>query len=130
MSKAESINVASSFDSLLRLQNRTPSTTDDESKDSFKMLSQFRDGGVFVSTFAGVSEWERHPTGDEMVMAVEGRTDLTLLVDGIEKTNTLSTGDLIVIPQNTWHRFTTSGVKILSVTPQPTHHSSDVVPSD
>ena len=129
MPKAIPINLLDSFASLTRLPNRTPTTSDEESKDSFAMLSEFRDGGAFVSTFAGNSEWERHSNGDEVVFAVEGKTDLILYVDGVEVRNTLDQGELIVVPQNIWHRFETGGVKILTLTPQPTdHHSGDSPP--
>lgn len=128
MPKATPINLLDSFASLTRLPNRMPTTSDEESKDSFTMLSEFRDGGAFVSTFAGNSEWERHSNGDELVFAVEGVTDLILYIDGSEARNTLKQGELLVVPKNTWHRFETSGVKILTLTPQPTDHHSGVTP--
>ena len=94
------------------------------------MLSEFRDGGAFVSTFAGNSEWERHTNGDELVFAVEGNTDLILFVKGEEVRTTLNEGSLFVIPKNTWHRFETNGVKLLTLTPQPTDHYTGDVPDD
>jgi len=128
--KAIPINLLRSFDVLTRLEDRTPDTTDDESGNSFAMISEFRDGGAFVSTFSGIGEWERHSNGDELVFAVEGQTDLVLLIDGEERRNTLDQGSLIVVPKSTWHRFETNGVKILSLTPQPTDHYSGEVPPD
>lgn len=89
MPKASPINLRGSFESLTRLEGRTPTTTEDESKGSFTMLSEFRDGGVFASTFSGNSEWERHSNGDELVYSVEGQTDLILLVDDTQERNTL-----------------------------------------
>lgn len=130
MPKAIPINLLRSFASLTRLETRTPTTTDEESKDSFAMLTEFRDGGAFVSTFAGDSEWERHSSGDELVFAVEGSTELVLFIDGEEARNTLGEGSLIIVPQNTWHRFETTGVKILTLTPQPTDHYSGKIPQD
>lgn len=130
MPKALPINLLSSFGPLTRLSTRTPKTTDDESKDSFAMLSEFRDGGAFVSTFAGSSEWERHASGDELVFAVEGTTELILFINGEETRNTLDEGSLIIVPKNTWHRFETTGVKILTLTPQPTDHYSGKFPQD
>ena len=35
----------------------------------------------------------------------------------------LGAGEMIVVPANTWHRFETDGVKLMTVTPQPTDHS-------
>ena len=88
------------------------------------MLSEYRDGAVFIGHYAGNSQWERHSNGDEIVFVVEGETTLILLVKDSEIPNTLGQGELLVVPKNTWHRFETSkAVKIMSVTPQPTDHS-------
>jgi len=130
MPKARPINLLGSFQSLTRLEGRTPTTTDDESKDTFTMLSEFRDGGAFASTFAGKSEWERHSKGDELVLAVEGQTDLILFIGGREQRATLEEGSMIIVPENTWHRFETEGVKILTLTPQPTDHFAGEIPPD
>jgi len=91
---------------------------------AFAMLSEYRDGAVFIGHYAGNSKWERHSNGDEIVFVVEGETTLILLVKDKEIPNTLGQGELLVVPKNTWHRFETSkAVKIMSVTPQPTDHS-------
>jgi len=130
MPKAIPIDLKGSFDALKRLENRSSTTTDDQAKDSFTMLSEFRDGGAFASTFAGNSEWEKHSNGDELVFAVEGNTDVILFVDDKEIRNTLKEGSLIIVPKNTWHRFETNGVKILTLTPQPTDHYAGEVPPE
>lgn len=130
MAMAIPINLLKSFDHLKRLKDRTPTTTVDESRGSFSMLSEFRDGGAFVSTFAGNSEWERHSNGDELVYSVEGQTELILFVNAKEQRTTLEAGSLIIVPKNTWHRFETAGVKILTLTPQPTDHYSGEIPQD
>jgi len=51
-----------------------------------------------------------------------------LFVDGTEQRKTLDEGSLIVVPGGTWHRFETAGVKILTLTPQPTDHCSGEIP--
>ena len=102
--------------------HRTPES--DDIDDAFCTVSDYRDGGIFLAYYAGNSEWERHSMGDELVMVLEGYTTLYLLVDGEEVANTMSAGELIVVPENTWHRFESpEPVKIMSVTPQPTDHS-------
>ena len=59
-----------------------------------------------------------------MVFVLQGETTLILLEDGREQPKLLKENQLIVVPRNTWHRFETpKGVKILTVTPQPTSHS-------
>lgn len=124
MSKATPISIKTAFTQLKFLSSRTPETTDEEAKDAFATLSEYRDGGVFIGHYAGDSQWERHSNGDEFVFVVEGQTTLILLVDGSEVTNTLKDGEFLVVPKNTWHRFETPiGVKVMTVTPQPTDHS-------
>ncbi|WP_434362812.1 cupin domain-containing protein [Parasalinivibrio latis] len=124
MPKSTPINYLKDFDDLTFLRNRTPKTTDAEAAPAFKTLSDYRDGGLFIGHFAGKSEWERHRQGDEIVQVIEGSTTLVLLQDGSEHQFFLRQGQIMVIPQSTWHRFESlQGVKILTVTPQPTDHS-------
>lgn len=90
------------------------------------MLSTYRDGGVFVGHWAGRSEWERHPVGDEFVMVLNGATTIFFLTDEGDIGASLGTGEFVIVPQGTWHRFETrDGVKLLSVTPMPTDHEPD-----
>ena len=99
-------------------------TTDEESKGSFAKLSDYRNGGIFITHYSGNSEWERHPNGDELVQVIEGETTLILLVNGNQTSNTLREGELLVVPKGIWHRFKTpKGVKVMTITPQPTEHS-------
>jgi mannose-6-phosphate isomerase-like protein (cupin superfamily) len=105
------------------LAARTPESQDEEFS---ARLAPYRDGGVFVSHYAGSSEWERHPVGDEIVAVVEGATTMFLLLDGEEVAQAMGPGELVVVPQGTWHRFETpDGVKVVTVTPQPTDHQVD-----
>lgn len=124
MPKATPISIKAAFAQLKFLANRTPETSDEEAEGAFAMLSEYRDGAVFIGHYAGNSKWERHSNGDEIVFVVDGETHLILLVKDKEIPNTLGQGELLVVPKNTWHRFETSkAVKIMSVTPQPTDHS-------
>jgi mannose-6-phosphate isomerase-like protein (cupin superfamily) len=46
------------------------------------------------------------------------------LNDNIEQRYNLSSGQMLVIPKGIWHRFESpDGVKIMTITPQPTEHS-------
>ena len=120
------ISIDDAIEGLMFLANRTPTTTTEQSRNAFRELSIYRDGGIFVGHWAGNSEWERHAVGDEIVMVIEGATTISFLVDGGERLADLGAGDLVVVPQGTWHRFETpEAVKLLSVTPQPTDHSTD-----
>ena len=56
-----------------------------------------------------------------MVQVIEGETSLVLLIDNEEVPNKLKAGELLIVPQGVWHRFESpKGVKVLTITPQPT----------
>lgn len=123
MPKATPISIEDAFAALEFLGNRTPETTPEQAEGAFAALSDYRDGAVFIGHYAGNSAWERHANGDELVFVVEGATTLIMLADDGEIRNPLSAGEFMVVPRNTWHRFETpEGVKIFTVTPQPTDH--------
>jgi mannose-6-phosphate isomerase-like protein (cupin superfamily) len=122
MGKCIPIDVHASFEKLEFLGNRTPESHGTAPETFADRLSDYRNGGVFVSYWGGCGEWERHPNGDEIVMVIEGEARVFIVQDGEETEQSLSEGQLIVIPENTWHRFETAQVKILTVTPRPTEH--------
>ena len=120
------VSLTDALAQLTFLADRRPTTTDEESEDAFRRLADYRDGGVFVGHWAGSSEWERHRAGDELVMVLDGSTTIFFLTDEGERSARLRTGELVVVPEGTWHRFETPDqVKIVSVTPQPTDHAPD-----
>lgn len=124
MAKATPVSIKDAFAKLKYLSNRTPETIRETAKEAFATLSEYRDGGVFIAHYAGNSEWERHPNGDELVFVVEGETMLILLFGDQEVANMVREGEFLVVPKNTWHRFETpKGVKVMAVTPQPSDHS-------
>jgi hypothetical protein len=57
MSKSVSITIEDEFSRLKFLKGRTPQTTDEESQDSFALLSEYRDGGIYIANYSGFSEW-------------------------------------------------------------------------
>ncbi len=131
MSKSLAITIEDAFSKVKCLHNRTPETTDEQAKDAFALLSDYRDGGIYIAHYSGNSEWERHPRGDEFVQVLEGSTRLILLTGDKEQYNTLATGQLLVIPQGVWHRFESpDGVKVMTITPQPTEHSVEIPDTD
>ena len=123
MTHAKPISIQQNLEGLRYVSDRRPDSTDEEMQGAFTELARYRDGGIYVGHYAGYSEWERHPGGDEIVMVLEGETTLIILNDNIEEPNLLQKGQMLVVPENTWHRFETpNGVKILTVTPQPGDH--------
>ena len=60
MSGPNPVSVSDAIAGLTFLANRTPSMTDEQSRDAFRKLCAYRDGGIFVGHWAGTTEWERH----------------------------------------------------------------------
>ena len=107
------------------LRGRTPDTPLEEEDEAFATLAEIGEGGVFAGSFEGDSPWERHPKGDELVHILAGETRLTLLTDEGPQVLVMTAGMLTVVPQGCWHRFhAPAGVTVLTVTPQPTDHST------
>ena len=124
MPNSSVIALDEAFDQLTFYGERRPDSSDEELDPAFAELSSYRDGALFIGHYAGNSEWERHGQGDELVYVLEGETTLILLADDGEHPNSLRAGQMLIVPQGTWHRFETPvGVKIFTATPQPTDHS-------
>lgn len=119
MTKATVISVKKALENLTCYDERTPQTKDEDMADAFAVLSDYRDGAIYVGHYKGFSEWERHTAGDEIVMVLGGKTNLVLLTEEGEKSNHLVQDGVLVVPKNVWHRFDSpEGVQVLTVTPQ------------
>lgn len=125
MTKPSKKSLAATLGTLKYLPNRTPDMAfSGGAEDAFAEVSKYRDGSIYVGHYSGDSEWERHSSGDEIVLALEGRTTVVLHLDAEEERIELESNELVVVPRNTWHRFEGScDLKIVTVTPQPTDHS-------
>ena len=118
------VDLDSAFDALTFLSDRSIDSTDDQLAGAFARLADTQMGSVFIGHYAGDSQWERHGQGDEYVAVVDGETEMTMIVDGADLTHTMTAGQFVIVPQGTWHRFhTPEGVKVMTITPQPTDHS-------
>jgi mannose-6-phosphate isomerase-like protein (cupin superfamily) len=117
------IDIKDAIGALKMLRVRGADTPESERKGAFARLSDYRDGGIFAAKFSGESPWERHPKGDEIVQIVEGQTTVHLMTDDGPQSIKLSAGMVVIVPQNTWHRFEApEGVALVTATPQPTEH--------
>jgi hypothetical protein len=103
MSKSTAINIDKEFSKLSFLRGRTPETTNEEAEGAFALLSEYR---------------------DEFVQILDGKTTLILLEKNQEQRSNLIKGEIFIVPKDIWHRFESpDGVKVMTVTPQPTEHS-------
>lgn len=119
----KAIDIKAALANLPFLHNRGKDTTEAEKKAAFTTLAPYRDGGIFSGSFSGMSQWERHEQGDEIVHILDGATTLTIMTDEGPQSFTMTAGMLIVIPQGHWHQFhSPDGVTVMTITPQPTEH--------
>lgn len=125
----EAVNIKAALEGLPVLDGRNRHTSAEEGAAAFATLAPFSGGGVFAGSFNGESPWERHPNGDELVHVLAGATTLTIIIDGAPQVFEMTGGTLIVVPQGCWHRFESEdGVTVLTMTPQPTEHSTEHIP--
>src|SRR5262245_59533045 len=119
------LDVKGAFAKLRLLRGRTPQMTEAERKESggFATLAPYRDGNIFSAKFSGDGAWERHPNGDELVQIVDGSATLHIMAEDGAKSDAVSAGMLVIVPQGTWHRFhSPDGVSLMTATPKPTEH--------
>jgi mannose-6-phosphate isomerase-like protein (cupin superfamily) len=117
------IDVNAAFARLKMLRGRTPTSSEVERDGAFARLAPYRDGAVFTAKFAGVSAWERHPNGDEIVFIVNGATTLHLIAAEGRESVSLRAGMMAIVPKNSWHQFEApDGVCVMTATPEPTEH--------
>ena len=100
-------NVHKAIENLTPIVNRGESTPEEVVVAGFEILGRgdFHDAAINLGTFNGDAGWERHSQGDEIVHIVAGETAIQMLVDGERQTIQVSAGDLLVVPQGTWHRL-------------------------
>lgn len=121
----KAVNIRDAIAPLPVLRDRTPETPESEAGAAFATLAETRDGGVFAGSFEGESAWERHGRGDELVQVLDGETQLTILTDDGPVVLDMSAGMVTVVPQGCWHKFhAPKGVTVMTMTPQPTDHST------
>lgn len=106
---------------LTMFRGRTPQSTMADRKGSGARLAAYRDGGLFVTKFAGKGHWEAHLPGDELVYIADGAATLELVCDdGPPKSFALRAGMVAVNPRGAWHRFhSADGVTLMTATPFP-----------
>jgi mannose-6-phosphate isomerase-like protein (cupin superfamily) len=69
-------------------------------------LKNSPDMGYLVSHYEFSKDWdswENHPQGDELVFCCSGQMILVLERDGKHEDITLTAGNYVIVPKNTWH---------------------------
>ncbi len=123
--KTRAVDIKAALAGKTVLHGRTPHTSDADAEAAFATLAEFSGGGIFAGSFSGESPWERHLNGDELVHILDGATILTMIIEDEHQVFEMRGGMLVVVPQGCWHRFQSpEGVTVLTMTPQPTEHTS------
>ncbi len=121
----KAVSISEAVAPLPVLRNRRPETQGPEADAAFATLAETQDGGVFAGSVEGESPWERHVNGDDLVHVLDGETRLTILTGDDRTVLEMKAGMVTVVPQGCWHKFhAPAGVTVLTMTPQPTEHST------
>ena len=82
----------------------TEATTGGEADAAVRTVAKIGNLTLGVMSYSGQTPWERHPDGDELLLALDGRVDVTVLTDQGPVKRTLRAGEAFVCPQGLWHR--------------------------
>ena len=66
------IDLDAELEKLTMFRGRTPQSTMADRKGSGGRLASYRDGGLFITKFAGKGHWESHLAGDELIHILDG----------------------------------------------------------
>jgi quercetin dioxygenase-like cupin family protein len=99
----------------------TSSTTAEEADAAFRPITALGPCTVGVMRFSGLTPWERHPDGDELLHVLEGEVDVTVLTDHGPAQVSVGAGSFFVCPRGLWHRqLPRPSVTVLFGTPTET----------
>jgi quercetin dioxygenase-like cupin family protein len=69
-----------------------------------RVLGSLNQCTLGVTCFSGLTPWERHPDGDELLYVVRGAVEVTVLSDERSVSVHVPAGSVFVVPRNLWHR--------------------------
>lgn len=120
----DAVDIQSALKAVTKLEIAEQTTSEDASA-AMKILGNFNQCMVGLACFSGLTPWERHPD-DELLYALEGEVNVTILGDGDRREVTLHPGSIFVVPRSLWHnQHSRVGVKLLFVTSLEGNEKSD-----
>jgi quercetin dioxygenase-like cupin family protein len=84
--------------------NISTDTTAQEADAAFPSIAKFERYTLGGGRFSGLTPWERHPDGDELLYALEGSVDVTVLTEHGAVRRTIPEGSIFICPRGLWHR--------------------------
>ena len=104
---------------LTMFRGRTPQSTTADRRGSSARLAPYRDGGLFITKFAGKGHWESHIPGDELIHIIDGTATAEILGVNGPQSFALRAGAIASF-RRARHRFHSSdGVTLMTATPFP-----------
>src|ERR1700687_3339718 len=82
----------------------TEITTGEEADAAVRTVAKLDQLTFGVMSYSGLTPWERHPGGDELLYALDGEVEVTVLTDDGPVHQTIRKGSAFVCPQGLWHR--------------------------
>jgi quercetin dioxygenase-like cupin family protein len=82
----------------------TPNTTQEEADAAVRTITALDQCTLGVMRYSGLTPWERHPDGDELLHPLEGEVNVTVLTDAGPTHVTVTAGSVFVCPRGLWHR--------------------------
>jgi quercetin dioxygenase-like cupin family protein len=79
-------------------------TTAQEADAATRSITSLGPCTLGVMRYSGLTPWERHPDGDELLHVLEGAVDVTVLTDDGPRQVSLDAGAVFVCPKGLWHR--------------------------
>jgi mannose-6-phosphate isomerase-like protein (cupin superfamily) len=90
-----------------------------------RIVGRVNDYDVRIAHASGEHVWHVHEHTDEFFLVLEGTFDVSLREDGRERTVSLRTGDIFVVPRGTEHKPSSAGGAILMFEPSGTVTTGD-----
>jgi len=103
----------------------TADTSAEQADSAVRMLDELNGSALGLVRFAGLTPWEIHPDGDELLHVLEGEVEVTVLTEDGPLRDVLRAGSIFVVGRNLWHRqHARPSVTLLFSTPaERTAHS-------
>jgi mannose-6-phosphate isomerase-like protein (cupin superfamily) len=99
----QSHDVAAALQGLPELRV-TPNATEADAMAAVHSFGSLNQCLLGVTRFSGLTPWEHHPDGDEVLYVVDGVVEVTVLTDDGSVSAAVPAGSVFVVPRGLWHR--------------------------